>query len=83
MAADRALRAAKEWLDDAICECGHLDVEHSQHILRHCSECECCHWRPVRFHIQRAAALPAPQQRAEKWARGNPHTKHHLTRTLN
>jgi hypothetical protein len=54
---DRALVAAKEWLTDAVCECGHLDVEHLHAptaLGRYCAECECYFWRPAVFRVERA-----------------------------
>lgn len=61
---DLALSALKVWIADAMCECGHLDIEHHdapQASLRRCAECDCYHWRPVTFRVTRT--VPRPRRR--------------------
>lgn len=59
---DRALRTAREFLEDAVCECGCVDGEHAGSAFfaalkrepRPCSKCPCRDFRPVRFRVERA-----------------------------
>lgn len=55
---DRALRTAKKILDRVVCECGHVESEHSSHSEPHecCNEmCDCMGFDPVKFTVERAS----------------------------
>lgn len=57
---DKAIVTALELLEGTVCECGHVDSEHScGDDKTFCDspddpECDCTEFRPVNFHVVRA-----------------------------
>lgn len=52
---DKALEAARDLINEVVCECGHWDSEHL--MLGNdtkCGECRCKEFRSVKFTVARA-----------------------------
>jgi predicted Zn-ribbon and HTH transcriptional regulator len=52
---DKALAAARDLINEVICECGHWDSEHLMlDDTSKCGECRCKAFRTVKFTVERA-----------------------------